>query len=85
MSDPPPSGPPDDFDVRDAFKKAVAMAAEDPQAFRVEARAFAKQLGVTVGELYRRVQQREEIQAGDQLVNRAISAVAQRLKKELGI
>jgi hypothetical protein len=65
--------------ARSLLARALEHAAEDPEAFRAEAQSVARQLGVTLEEVYRLVQHKQKL--GDL----ALSWAARRLRRELGL
>jgi len=64
--------------------EAVKMADEDPEAFLVEAKMLARELGITAEQVYKKLQDDPDFLKKDAR-NRAISNLAKKLRKQFGL
>lgn len=69
--------------VLEAAKRALERAESDPQAFRLEARAAARRLGVTIEEVYRAVRVDPNV-TKNTIGDIFIKYAARALKREMG-
>ncbi len=64
-------------------ERAVKLASDDPDKFSKEVKILAKRLGMTVEEVYDKIQEDPKF-ATKKFRNEMISGVAKRIRKRLG-
>lgn len=72
-------------DWRETLRYTLDLAAEDPEKFRTEVKAIARRLGMTVEQVYAKLQQDPQFKKhiARASINRVIQKGAVRLKDEL--
>ena len=74
----------EEIDWRETVQKMIDLAATDPGKFAEEAKTVAKRFGVTVEQVYAKLQEDEKL-PGRTFRNSIIQSVAKRLKRELDL
>lgn len=83
-----PSEPPEEVDWRETLRNAVDLASENPDAFAQEVKMIAKKFGVTVEQVYRKLQDEPAVvktKTVRTIRNSIIQNFAKKLKRDLGL
>lgn len=73
--------------LQDTLRRAVLLASEDPDAFVDELRIIARRFGMTLSEVYAKLEQDPETRkiVGRDVMRRGIQGVAKALRERLGL